>query len=124
VIRRFRIHGEFSRLEEAEPLAGADIAPGKRDEAVRGPGRTLLEHPHLGRPFGSHRADGLRSGCVERPVKGPPCMAIGRRDYDRLFAIMLKLRYSDQELATSPQADCLFEVQLSVPVVRQRLCSL
>jgi L-arabinonolactonase len=124
VIRRLRIHGDFSRLEEIEPLAGADIAPGKPDGAV------MDEEGHYwnARVWGGCLVriapDGRVSDLVELPTKGPTCVALGGDAGNRLFATTLRLRHSEQELAVSPQAGGLFEVPVHVAGVPQRLCSL
>jgi len=124
VIRRFRIHGEFSRLEEIEPLAGADIAPGKPDGAVVDQEGHYWSARVWGGCLVRISPDGLLSERIELPVKGPTCVALGGRDRNRLFATTLRVRHNEQELAASPQAGGLFEVEVGVPGVPQRLCSL
>lgn len=122
VIRRFHIDADFARFREIEPLAAADIAPGRPDGAIVDQDGHYWNARVWGSCLVRIAPDGKVSGRVELPVKGPTCVALGGRDGRELYATTLRVRHTEEELATVPEAGGLFAVRVDIPGAPQRLC--
>lgn len=120
-IRRLRVTAAFAAFEEIEPLAGAEVAPGRPD------GATVDEEGHYwsARVWGGCLVriapDGRVSDRIDLPAKGPTCVALGEAERTCLFATTLRLRHTSDELTAVPQAGGLYAAQVKVPGVPQRL---
>lgn len=124
IIRRFLVGRGGESLDEINPLAGPDIAPGKPDGAI-----VDIE--------GCYWSARVWGGCVVRidtsgsvveridlPTKGPTCVALGGPSLKRLFVTTLRLGHSADELQAVPQAGGLFSAAVSVSGQVPRLAAL
>ncbi len=130
-IRRFRIGTDFSRIEEIDPLAERDAAPGMPDAAPGMPDGATVDAE------GNYWSARVWGGCVVRfdrygtltaridlPAKGPTCAAFGGPSLSRLYMTTLRVRHSEEELAAAPTAGGIFAAEVEIPGVEQRLCKL
>lgn len=124
VIRRFKIGPDFSGLEELTPLADADIGPGSPDGAVVDSEAGYWSARVWGGCVVRISGDGKVTDRVELPTKGPTCVALGGAGGKRLFVTTLRVRHTDDELASSPTAGGVFVVDVAVPAQQPRLASL
>ena len=123
VVRQFLLGPNFESFEETNPLAGADVAPGKPDGATV----DSQDHYWSARVWGSCIAridpEGTVVDIIEVPVKGPTCVALGGSNLDELFITTLRTRHSDSDLAEFPLAGGLFKVRVDTPGIPQVACS-
>ena len=124
VIRRYNVGDEFSTLNEIEPLASPDIAPGMPD------GATIDSNGNYwnARVWGSRVISLDRHGNlvqnIELPVKGPTCVAFGGNDLKDVYVTSLRTRHSDADLVKFPLAGGLFKARAEIPGRVQPLCKL
>jgi L-arabinonolactonase len=124
VIRRFRIGPDFLDLEEIDPLAGAEIAPGKPDGATVDRDGYYWNARVWGGCVVRIAPDGRLDRTIELPARGPTCVALAGLDHPQLYATTLRTRQSDSELAETPLAGGLFAVDVDAPGPMQALVAL
>lgn len=123
-IRRFVIGGDLAAIREIEPLAGADIAPGKPDGAVVDRDGFYWSARVWGGCLARIAPTGRLDRLVDLPARGPTCVALGGPDLTRLYATTLRTRQSAEELEATPLAGGLFAVDVEVAGLPQRLVKL
>ena len=124
VIRRYSVGDEFSALNEIEPLAGPDIAPGMPDGAtIDSDGNYWNARVWGGRVISLDRYGNLVQN-IELPVKGPTCVAFGGNDLKDIYVTSLRTRHSDADLLKSPLAGGLFKARAEIPGRAQPMCRL
>lgn len=124
VIRRFRYPPRGDSLDELEPLAGPDVAPGVPD------GATIDAE-------GGYWSARLRGSCVVRldpagrctdrielPVPGPTCVALGGPDLKRLHITTLRIGLSPDALAAAPLSGNLFATEVEIAGLPTPCCQL
>jgi sugar lactone lactonase YvrE len=123
-IRRFQIGRDFSFVKEIDPLAGADVAPGKPDGAVVDSEGAYWSARVWGGCLVRIGQDGNVLQRVDIPAKGPTCVAFGGATATRLFVTTLRTRHTPEELQSNPSAGGLFVVDVAVPGQPQLLSGL
>lgn len=124
VIRRFRIDSDFSCLDEIDPLAAPNVAPGSPDGAVVDQEGHYWSARVWGACIVRIAPNGHVSKRIDLPTKGPTCVALGGANGKRLFATTLRVRHTDEELAAAPQAGGLFGAKVASRASSHRLCFL
>ena len=124
-IRRFRINdSEFKDLEELQPLASKDAAPGLPDGGCVDAEGNYWSARVWGYCAVRFTPDGAVSGKVEVPVKGPTCVALGGPEMKTLYVTSLSNNHTEDELAAMPETGGLFAAEVDVPGIQQRQCDL
>jgi L-arabinonolactonase len=123
-IQRFRLGRGFEQLEELEPLAAPDVAPGRPDGAVVDMEGSYWNARVWGGCLVRISPDGRLVDRIDLPVKGPTCVALGGLGGSRLFATTLRVRHTEEELSVTPLAGGLFAADVAVPGCPQRLCTI
>ena len=124
VIRRYNVGDEFSALNEIEPLASPDIAPGMPDGATIDSDGNYWNARVWGSCVISLDRHGNLVQNIELPVKGPTCVAFGGNDLKDIYVTSLRTRHSDADLVKSPLAGGLFKARAEIPGRVQPLCKL
>jgi L-arabinonolactonase len=124
LIRRFRIGPDFSDIEEVDPLASPEIAPGKPDGATVDRDGYYWNARVWGSCVVRIAPDGRLDRTIELPALGPTCVALAGAGRPRLYATSLRTRQSESELAETPLAGGLFVADVDVPGTKQLLVAL
>ena len=123
-IRRFRVGTDFCSLEEIDPLAGGEDAPGLPDGGTVDSQGNYWSARVWGGCVVRFDRDGKLTDRIDLPTKGPTCVTLGGRSRSELFITTLRVRHTERELATSPHAGGLFATTVDIPGIEQRLCAL
>ncbi|RQR54608.1 SMP-30/gluconolactonase/LRE family protein [Burkholderia sp. Bp9140] len=124
VIRRFKVGAAFASLDEIEPLAAAQVAPGSPDGAIVDRDGGYWSARVWGGCVVRLSADGAVTDRIDLPTKGPTCVALGGPAGNRLFITTLRVRHTQEELDSAPHAGGLFVADVAVPAQSPRLALL
>ena len=124
IIRRFRVGRGGESLDEMDPLAGPDVAPGKPDGAIVDAEGCYWSARVWGGCIVRIDTSGRVVDRIDLPTKGPTCVALGGPALDNLFATTLRVGHTSEELEAAPQAGGLFSAPVSVPGQVPRLAAL
>ncbi len=124
LIRRFRVGHGGDNLNEIDPLAGPDVAPGKPDGAIVDAEGCYWSARVWGGCIVRIDTSGRLVDRIDLPTKGPTCVALGGPALGELFATTLRVSHSAEELAAAPQAGGLFSAPVAMPGQVPRLAAL
>ncbi len=124
-IRRFRLGSDdFADLNEIDPLASADGAPGLPDGGCVDRQGNYWSARVWGHCAVRFSPEGKVNGVVKVPTKGPTCVALGGEELDELYVTSLRTNHSDTELEQNPAAGGVFSAKVDIAGIPQRLCAL
>ncbi|RMF36956.1 MAG: SMP-30/gluconolactonase/LRE family protein [Alphaproteobacteria bacterium] len=123
-IRRFRLGADFASLDEIEPLAGRDDAPGLPDGGTVDADGSYWSARVWGGCAVRFDDRGRITARIDLPTKAPTCVTLGGAGRRRLFITTLSTRHSAEELTDVPFAGGVFAADIDRPGLEQRLCTL
>ena len=118
-IRRFHIGPNFESIDELDPLAAADAAPGLPDGAAVDSKGNYWNARVWGGCVVRFTPEGVIDAKVDVPVRAPTCVTLGGPALDELFITSLRIKHTEAELAETPEAGGIFSIKTDVPGIRQ-----